>query len=75
MIISRLKLHGKLLFIFILFTGGIDVAKEFVAKNGNTKEHDEFYKMIDISRENVWIKKKSTRKWIAQYANIQHGNK
>jgi hypothetical protein len=37
--------------------GGIDLAKKFVAENGNRKKHDEFYKMIGISRENIWIQK------------------
>jgi hypothetical protein len=37
--------------------GGIDLAKKFVAENGNTEEHDEFYKMIGISSENIWIQK------------------
>jgi hypothetical protein len=35
--------------------GGVDVAKKFVDENGNTKEHDEFYKMVGIFREYIWI--------------------
>jgi hypothetical protein len=37
--------------------GGIDLAKKFVSENGNTEEHDEFYRMIGISQENIWIQK------------------
>ena len=36
--------------------GGAELAKKFAEENGgHTKEHDEFYKIAGISRENVWI--------------------
>lgn len=36
--------------------GGIEIAKEFAEENcGHSQEHDEFYKIAGISRENVWI--------------------
>jgi hypothetical protein len=35
--------------------GGLELAKKFAKKNTNTKEHDEFYKLAGISREQVWI--------------------
>ena len=37
--------------------GGPELAKKFVQENGNTKEHDEFYKIAGISRESVWIQR------------------
>jgi hypothetical protein len=35
--------------------GGVELAMKFVRENGNTKEHDEFYKIAGISRETIWI--------------------
>jgi hypothetical protein len=35
--------------------GGLELAKKFAKENTNTKEHDEFYKLSDISRE-PWLK-------------------
>jgi len=35
--------------------GGLELAKKFAQENTNTKEHDEFYKLAGISREDVWI--------------------
>jgi hypothetical protein len=35
--------------------GGAELAKKFVQENGNTKEHDEFYRIAGISNEHVWI--------------------
>jgi hypothetical protein len=38
--------------------GGIELAKKFAEENGgHSKEHDEFYKIAGISRENVWIQR------------------
>jgi hypothetical protein len=37
--------------------GGAELAKNFVQANGNTKEHDEFYRIAGISREHVWIQR------------------
>ena len=37
--------------------GGVELAKKFVQENGNTKEHDEFYRIAGISREHVWIQR------------------
>ena len=37
------------------FSGGAELSKKFVQENGNTKEHDEFYRVAGISREHVWI--------------------
>jgi hypothetical protein len=37
--------------------GGAELAKKFVQENGNTKEHDEFYRIAGISREHVWIQR------------------
>jgi hypothetical protein len=46
------------LFIFILLIWWNRCSEKIcIAENGNTKEHDEFYKMIGISRENIWIQK------------------
>jgi hypothetical protein len=33
--------------------GGLELAKEFAKEN--TKEHDEFYKLASVSREQTWI--------------------
>jgi hypothetical protein len=45
-----------------LLPGKIELAKKFVGENGgHSKEHDEFYKIVGVSREQVWIQKKSTR--------------
>ena len=36
--------------------GGTELAKKFAEENcGHTKDHDEFYKLAGISREQVWI--------------------
>ena len=37
--------------------GGADIAKIFARENGNTKEHDEFYRIAGISRETIWIQR------------------
>jgi hypothetical protein len=38
--------------------GGTELAKKFAEENGgHTKEHDEFYKLAGISREQVWIQR------------------
>ncbi|MFL6341972.1 MAG: hypothetical protein ACJ72U_10560 [Nitrososphaeraceae archaeon] len=37
--------------------GGAELAKKFVQENGNTKEHDEFYRIAGISRETIWIQR------------------
>ena len=37
--------------------GGAELAKRFVQENGNTKEHDEFYRIAGISRETIWIQR------------------
>jgi hypothetical protein len=37
--------------------GGTELAKKIVQENGNTKEHDEFYRIAGISREHVWIQR------------------
>ena len=37
--------------------GGVELAKRFVQENGNTKEHDEFYRIAGISQEHVWIQR------------------
>ena len=37
--------------------GGAEQAKKFAQENTNTKEHDEFYKLAGITRENVWIQR------------------
>jgi hypothetical protein len=34
---------------------GLELAKKFAKENTNTEEHDEFYKLVGISREQVWI--------------------
>jgi hypothetical protein len=37
---------------------GIDLAKKFARENGGSnREHDEFYRSADISREQVWIQR------------------
>jgi hypothetical protein len=41
-----------------LLPGKIELAKKFEEMNGgHSKEHDEFYKMAGVSREQVWIQK------------------
>jgi hypothetical protein len=35
--------------------GGLELAKKFAKENTKTKEHDEFYKLAGISREQIWI--------------------
>ena len=38
--------------------GGIDLVKKFAQENGgHTKEHDEFYRIAGISREQIWIQR------------------
>ena len=37
--------------------GGVELAKNFVQENGNTKEHNEFYRIAGISREHIWIQR------------------
>jgi hypothetical protein len=37
--------------------GGVELAKKFAQENGNTKEHDEFYRITGISRETIWIQR------------------
>ena len=37
--------------------GGVELAKKFAQENGNTKEHNEFYRIAGISRESVWIQR------------------
>jgi hypothetical protein len=37
--------------------GGIELAKKFAKENTNTKEHDDFYKLAGISREQVWVQR------------------
>jgi hypothetical protein len=37
--------------------GGLELAKEFAKENTKTKEHDEFYKLAGISREQIWIQR------------------
>jgi hypothetical protein len=45
-----------------LLRGGIELAKKFAEENGgHNKEHDEFYKIAGISRENVWIQRSPPR--------------
>ncbi|MDQ4014380.1 MAG: hypothetical protein M3136_01290, partial [Thermoproteota archaeon] len=34
-----------------------ELAKKFVQENGNTKEHDEFYRIAGISQEHIWIQR------------------
>lgn len=55
MIVSRIALIVNYCVSLYYLQGGIDVAKKFVAENGNIKEHDEFYKMIDNLREIIWV--------------------
>lgn len=35
--------------------GGLELAKQFAKENGTTKEHDEFFKIAGICREQIWI--------------------
>ncbi|HKI08949.1 MAG TPA: hypothetical protein VKA09_11175 [Nitrososphaeraceae archaeon] len=37
--------------------GGAELGKKFAQENGNTKQHDEFYRIAGISREHVWIQR------------------
>ena len=38
--------------------GGIELARKFANERGDrNREHDEFYKIAGISRENVWIQR------------------
>jgi len=36
---------------------GLELAKKFAKENTKTKEHDEFYKLAGISREQIWIQR------------------
>lgn len=41
-----------------LLPGGIELAKKFAEENGgHSQEHDEFYKIVSVSREQVWIQR------------------
>ena len=43
-------------FVLPYLKGGTELAKKFEEENGgHTKDHDEFYKLAGISREQVWI--------------------
>jgi hypothetical protein len=44
-------------FVLPYSQGGLELAKKFAQENTNTKEHDEFYKLAGISREDVWIQR------------------
>jgi hypothetical protein len=44
-------------FVLPYTQGGLELAKKFAKENTNTKEHDEFYKLAGISREQVWIQR------------------
>lgn len=35
--------------------GGLELAKKFIEENGTTKEHDEFFKIAGISKEQIWF--------------------
>lgn len=38
--------------------GGLELARKFAIEEcGHSKEHDEFYKMAGVTRENVWIQR------------------
>ncbi len=42
---------------FPYLPGGPELAKRFTEENGNTKEHDEFYKIAGVTREHIWIQR------------------
>ena len=44
-------------FVLPYLPGGAGLAKKFVQENGNTTEHDEFYKLADITREQICIQR------------------
>ncbi|HJT47446.1 MAG TPA: hypothetical protein VJ729_04630 [Nitrososphaeraceae archaeon] len=35
--------------------GGLELARRFAKENTNTKEHDDFYRLVGISREQIWV--------------------
>jgi hypothetical protein len=38
--------------------GGLELAKEYAKEEcGHSKEHDEFYKIAGVTRENAWIQR------------------
>jgi hypothetical protein len=42
--------------------GGTELAERFADENGgHTKDHDEFYKLASITREQVWIQRSPPR--------------
>ena len=44
-------------FVLPYLPGGIELVKKFAEENTNTKEHDEFYKIAGVTREQVWIQR------------------
>jgi hypothetical protein len=42
-------------FVLPYIQGELELAKKFAQENTITKEHDEFYKLAGITREDVWI--------------------
>jgi hypothetical protein len=43
---------------FPYLPGGLELAKKFAEENGgHSKEHNEFYKIAGISRDNAWIQR------------------
>jgi len=44
-----------------ILPGKIELSKKFEEENGgHTKEHDEFYKIAGVTREQVWIQRSPT---------------
>ena len=40
-----------------LLPGKANIVKKFEKENGSGKEHDEFYKIAGITREQIWIQR------------------
>ena len=40
-----------------ILPGGIELSKKFEKENGHGKEHDEFYSIAGITREQTWIQR------------------
>ena len=50
--------------------GGLELGRKFAEEEcGHSKEHDEFYKIAGVARENIWIQRESTRKWRSRSRN------
>src|ERR671924_2114853 len=44
-------------FALPILSGGVEYIRKFCKENINTKEHDEFYEIAGVTREQTWIQR------------------